>query len=271
MRTIGLRKLTAGGAPGPDRIGLLNIWFKGHNNPRYAELLAAARAVDACLLTLPDRRIPRGLGYRAFHAARTPLYAAALGRAARRYRGLLSLDVRQHPHFDGPIVADVDDPFFTEREVELLKSPHVAARRHRRAHAAVRGSSASAVARDPAGGEPARRRPSSGRGGARKRPGSVVVGWMAAHLTDGDRGAEGPLYNVDHLLEQWDEIHARAPRPSCGSSVGPEKRRRLEGRDDIVLGGRLPRERRLATRPPSTSPSTRARRTPGSERPRSRS
>ena len=28
-----------------------------------------------------------------------------------------------------------------------------------------------------------------------------MLGWMAAHLlTAGDRGAENPLYNVDHLL-----------------------------------------------------------------------
>ena len=46
--------------------------------------------------------------------------------------------MRQHPHFDGPIVADVDDPFFTEREVELLKSPNVAAYVVTAEHAAQR-------------------------------------------------------------------------------------------------------------------------------------
>jgi glycosyltransferase involved in cell wall biosynthesis len=73
---------------------------------------------------------------------------------------------------------------------------------------------------------------------------------MAAHLlTDGDRGAEGPLYNVDHLLELWEEIHARAPQAELWLVGGPSERlrRRLDGRRDIVLFGRLPRERALAT------------------------
>jgi glycosyltransferase involved in cell wall biosynthesis len=253
MREIRLRDLTRG-LPAPDRVALLSIWFEGHNNPRYAELLPRLERLDACLIRMSERRIPRGVQYRAFHASRTALYAGALGRASRRYSGLLSLDVRQHPHFDGPIVADVDDPFFTEREVELLRHPNLAAYVVTAEHAGRRyeelGVEAPWVV-VPQGVSLSTATPQlRAEAAARRRPDRVVVGWMAAHLLiDGDRGAEGPLYNVDHLLELWEEIHARAPQAELWLVGGPSDRlrRRLEGRDDVVLYGRLPRDRALAT------------------------
>ena len=85
---------------------------------------------------------------------------------------------------------------------------------------------------------------------ARKQPGEVVLGWMAAHLlTEGDRGADNPLYNVDHLLELWDaDPPARAARAPLArrASRAHASSTRLAGRADIVLFGRLPRERALA-------------------------
>src|SRR5207245_1683591 len=82
-----------------------------------------------------------------------------------------------------------------------------------------------------------------------RRPGEPVVGWMAAHLlTAGDRGADGPLYNIDHLLELWEEVRARGVGARLWLIGGPSERvrERLAGRDDILLFGRLPRERALA-------------------------
>jgi glycosyltransferase involved in cell wall biosynthesis len=82
-----------------------------------------------------------------------------------------------------------------------------------------------------------------------RRNGEVVVGYMAAHLLSaGDRGGESPLYNVDHLLDLWDEIHVRVPAARLWLVGGPSDRvrARLAGRDDVVLHGRLPRERALA-------------------------
>ncbi len=73
---------------------------------------------------------------------------------------------------------------------------------------------------------------------------------MAAHLlTAGDRGADNPLYNIDHLLELWEEIHARAPgaRLWLVGGASPRITERLAGRDDVVLFGRLPRAEALAT------------------------
>jgi glycosyltransferase involved in cell wall biosynthesis len=72
---------------------------------------------------------------------------------------------------------------------------------------------------------------------------------MAAHLlTEGDRDADNPLYNVDHLLELWDAIHPRVPHARLWLVGSPSTRltSRLDGREDVELIGRLPRERALA-------------------------
>lgn len=253
MREIRLRELAAGARADADRIALLSIWSHGHNNPRYAELLPRLERLDACLLRLSDRRIPRGLEYRAFRATRSALYRTTLARAAGRYGGLLTLDLGQTTAFPGPSVTDVDDPFFTQREVDLLNRPELqayvvtaerAARRYESMgvdkpwHVIPQGVSLRSVT-------PELRAELR----ARKRDGELVVGWMAAHLlTAGDRDAGGPLYNVDHLLELWHEVHARVPQARLWLVGGPSDRLRrlLAGRDDVVLFGRLPRERALA-------------------------
>ena len=60
MREISLRRLLRGPVAEPDRIALLSIWFKDHNNPRYAELLPRLERLDAMLLRLSHRQVPRG-------------------------------------------------------------------------------------------------------------------------------------------------------------------------------------------------------------------
>lgn len=85
---------------------------------------------------------------------------------------------------------------------------------------------------------------------ARRRSGELVVGWMSAHLlATEDRGGDSSLYNVEHLLELWDEIHARLPKSRLWLVGGASERisTRVAGRDDILLFGRLPREEALAT------------------------
>jgi glycosyltransferase involved in cell wall biosynthesis len=252
MKQVSLRTLRSG-IPSGDRVALLSIWFRDHNNPRYAELLPRLQRVDACLLTLPSARIPRGVGFRAFVAAKQPLLRSTFRAAGKRYGNLLSLDFDQLPLWAGAAVMEADDPLFTEREIELMKSPSLrayvvtaerAARRYESLGVEVpwvvipQGVNLSA-ATDALRQEAA----------ARKRPGEVVLGWMAAHLlTGGDRGAENPLYNVDHLLEIWDAVHARVPTARLWLVGGASERLReqLAGRDDIELFGRLPRDRALA-------------------------
>ncbi len=88
------------------------------------------------------------------------------------------------------------------------------------------------------------------RAARRRKPGEVVLGWMAAHLlTAGDRDSDNPLYNVDHLLDLWEEIHAAVPNARLWLVGSPSDRlrERVRGRTDIELTGRLPRPDALAT------------------------
>ena len=124
-REITLRQL-AGGQPDPTRVALLSIWFHGHNNPRYAELLPRLERLDACLLRLPEARIPRGVGFRVFTAGKPLLLhtpRSDVPRRGMRNANLLSLDFDQLAHWAGAAVMDADDPFFTPREVQLLQRP----------------------------------------------------------------------------------------------------------------------------------------------------
>src|SRR5207244_6636675 len=140
-----------------------------------------------------------------------PLYGLALGRSAPRYRSLLVLDYAQLAAWDGQAVFDADDPYYTEHAIELLQRPSLKAYVVT-AEAAARRYESLGVEKpwvvipqgvDMTAATPALRAEAA----ARKRPGERVLGWMAAHLlTEGDRGAENPLYNVDHLLDLWEEI-----------------------------------------------------------------
>jgi glycosyltransferase involved in cell wall biosynthesis len=252
VREISLRELAAG-HPTPDRVALMSIWFHGHNNPRYAELLPRLERLDACLLRLPDARIPRGLGFRAFIATKPLLHRALFRAAARRYANLLTLDFEQLAVWPGAAVMDADDPLFTPREVQLLQRPSLRAYVVTAEHAA-RKYEALGVNKPwvvipqgvnlKAATDELRREAAQ-----RKQEGEVVLGWMAAHLlTEGDRDADNPLYNIDHLLELWDEIHPRVPNARLWLVGGPSERvaARVAGREDIELIGRLPRERALA-------------------------
>jgi glycosyltransferase involved in cell wall biosynthesis len=252
MESLSVRRLLTGPPPSPDRILFTSIWFKHHNNPRYAELLPRLGRLDRYLLELSDRRLLRGVEFRLAAGTRPLWHPVVLGAASRRYRNLFTADNEQIAHFRGPIVADVDDPYYTPREVGLLSRRNVeayvvtaerAARRFEELgvrtpwHVIPQGVSLSSVSER--GVAQARQR---------RENGEVVVGYMAAHLLSADdRGGESPLYNVDHLLDLWDEIHAREPKARLWLLGGPSDRilARCAGRDDIVVFGRLPRDRVL--------------------------
>jgi glycosyltransferase involved in cell wall biosynthesis len=242
-----------GGRAAPERIFYYRLWFKGHNNPRYAELLPRLERLDRFLVRISDRRIVRSLEYRAFHATRH-LHNPVIARlGSRRYRGMFTVDNELIPHFRGPVVSDVDDPTFSPAEVRLLNSPNVrayvvtaerAARQfeelgvEKPSHVIPQGFSRAAV------------RPEVRDAIAARWKSGPVVGYMAAWLLSaGDRDGDGPLYNVDHLLDLWDELHARVPVASLWLVGEPSERvrARLRGRSDVVLFGRLPREEALST------------------------
>ena len=248
------RELMAGEKPGPDRIFLTSLWFRGHNNPRYAELLPRLARLDAYLAVASDRRVARGLQYRAFRWSRRVRNPAVFALANRRYRSLFTLDNEQIPYFRGPVVADVDDPWYTPADVAQLQHPNLkayvvtaerAARRYQELgvdkpyHVIPQGISLTSLTEDLVA-----------QAAGRRGPGEVVVGWMAAHLLTGDdRDGQSPLYNVDHLLELWDAIHLRLPQGRLWLVGGASERvlRRVAARDDIVVFGRLPRDRAIAT------------------------
>lgn len=248
------RELLGGDAPSPERIFLTSLWFKGHNNPRYAELLPRLSRLDAYLAVASGRRIPGGLQYRAFRWSRKVRNPAVFALANRRYRSLFTLDNEQIRYFDGPIVADVDDPVYNPAHVALLQRPNLkayvvtaerAAKRYEELgvdkpyHVIPQGISLTSLTDELIA-----------RAAAKRGESEVIVGWMAAHLlTTGDRDGDDSLYNVDHLLELWDEIHARLPQGRLWLVGGASERvrARTKGRDDIVLFGRLPREQALAT------------------------
>jgi glycosyltransferase involved in cell wall biosynthesis len=249
-----LRALVAGQEPPPGRLFFLSHWFRDHNNPRYAELLPRLQRVDAHLAMVPEQKVLRGLTYRAIKYARPFAEPRLLHLGAKRYDGLFTTENEQIPHFAGPVVSDVDDPVFTEREAAHLSSPNVrayvvteerAARRFQELGvetpyevvpqgvdlSAFREQDAAAIAT------------------ARRAPGDFVVGYMAAWLlTSGDRGGWNPLYNVEHLLELWPEIRARVPRARLwllgGASREVEGRARAAG--GVELLGRIPRSELLA-------------------------
>jgi glycosyltransferase involved in cell wall biosynthesis len=254
VKEVPLRRLLAGTRAAPERILLASVWFRGHVNPRYAELLHRLGRLDACLPRFSDRRIPRGLQYRAFRATRPLVYRSVLGRARSGYRNLLSLDFEQLGVWRGDAVMDADDPFFTDREVGLLNGPAVKAYVVTAERAARRYESMG-VEKPwvviPQGVSLRSATPElRAETAAAKTDGELVVGWMAAFLlTEGDRDSDNPLYNVDHLLDLWERIHARVPHARLWLIGTPTERlrRRLDGRDDVVLFGRLPRERALAT------------------------
>jgi glycosyltransferase involved in cell wall biosynthesis len=253
MKRLPLRRLVLGPRPAPDRLFFTSIWFRGHNNPRYAELLPRLHRLDRYLLVASERRVVRGLQYRAYRASRSTRNAVVLKLASRRYCGMFTADPEQIAWFDGPVVADIDDPYYTQTHVDLLNRPNLlayvvtaerAARRYEELgvrkpfHVIPQGMSFASL-RDAYISE------------ARRRKGDrVVVGWMAAWLlTEGDRDADGPLYNIDHLLELWTRIHERAPQTQLWLIGEPTERvrRRLADCDDVVLWGRLPRDRALST------------------------
>jgi glycosyltransferase involved in cell wall biosynthesis len=253
VRRLPLHALLHGPPPAPARIFFHNLWFSGHNNPRYAELLPRLERLDAYVLVLPDRPVLRGASWRALHATRRFRYRVVGGAAARRYRAMLTTDNEQIPYFRRPIVSDVDDPHYSPREVALLNRPHVAAYVVTTEAAARRfeslgvrkpwyvvpqGVSLASLARGDL--ESAR---------ARRRNGELVVGYIGSWLLSaGDRGGEDPVRNVDHLLDLWDEIHLRiqAARLWLIGAAGERIVARCSGRDDILLLGRLPRPDALA-------------------------
>lgn len=248
------RRLATGNQPPPDRIFFLSHWFLDHNNPRYAELLPRLRRVDAYLAMIPEQKVLRGLTYRAIKYSRPFAEPRLLQLGATRYEGLFTTENEQIPRFAGPVVSDVDDPRFTEREAAQLSSPNVAAYVVTEERAARRFQELGVetpyeVVPQGVDLSSFRQEDAAAVASALREQDDFVVGYMAAWLlASGDRGGANPLYNVEHLLELWGEIRSRVPHAKLwllgGASRLVVERARAAG--GIELLGRIPRAELLA-------------------------
>jgi glycosyltransferase involved in cell wall biosynthesis len=243
-----LRRLLVGPRPAPDRILFTELWYRGHNNPRYSQFLPRLERLDRYHFTVSDRRIVRALQFRALRAT-APARNRLLFTVARRrgYRSLFTSERQQIGYWPGPVVLDCDDPKFTADEVELLKRPNLRAyvvvrdavgRRFEQLgvdtpwHVVPHGVDLRSL--DPAKVAEVRRR--------HRTEGEVVMGFHASWLLSrGDRNGDDPFFSADHLLDLWEEISRRVPGARLWLIGGASKRlrRRCEGRDDIVVFGRI--------------------------------
>lgn len=255
LHRVAHARLFAGPAPAEDRIFYQNIWSRGHNSPQVEGLVTRLSRVDCYLAMCSARTLPRAVQFRA-HRALTPLRHRVVVRAAgRRYRWMLAHGADQIAWFPGRVVAQLDDPSFSPEEAAHLCRPNVAVR-VLTAESAVRRFEELGVPGPfyvlPLGAEIETLTDAAvGAVRQRHRTGGdeVVVGYIASTLRlPGDRHAGNPLHNVEHLLELWDEVHARAPaaRLWLVGEASERLRGRVGGRPDIVLFGAIPRDRALA-------------------------
>jgi glycosyltransferase involved in cell wall biosynthesis len=251
-----LRRLVVGPPPAPDRILFTELWYRGHNNPRYAQFLPRLERLDRYHFVVSDRRIARGLQFRALRATAPVRHRLVFGAACRRgYRSLFTCERPQIGHWPGPVVADCDDPKFSHEEVELLKRPNLrayvvvrdaVARRYEELgvekpwHVVPHGVNLRSLT--PEKVAEVRRR--------YRADGDVVMGFHASWLLSrGDRNGDDPFHNVDHLLlELWDELRSRVPAARLWliGSASKRVRRLCEGREDIRVFGRIPQEELLS-------------------------
>jgi glycosyltransferase involved in cell wall biosynthesis len=247
VKTPPLRRLAASEGAAADRIGYFSTWYRGHNNARYTQLLPRIERLDAYLLTFPGPLLPRAAATAAWRHTRSRIEPVALRALSRRYRSAFVTETNYLEHVTVPVVADVDDPRFDEREARLLADDNVAAyvvtaettaRRFETLgvdtpwYVVPQGVDLSGLDLDAAAAE-------------RERRAVRVAGYIAAFLLlPEDRGGGNPLYDVSHLLELWDEVHERVPSARLELIGRPSDtlRRRLANRDDVVLTGPVPQE-----------------------------
>src|SRR6478752_3875683 len=127
MERMALHRLFFGPRPDPDRIFLHDLWFRGHNNPRFARLAPRLPRLDGYLITISDWRPLRAAQFRLLRSTQTLRYRLLAMSADRRYASMFTTGTDQIQWFRGRIVVDLDEPHYDAREVELLNQPNVVA------------------------------------------------------------------------------------------------------------------------------------------------
>ncbi|HEX6788972.1 MAG TPA: glycosyltransferase [Gaiellaceae bacterium] len=232
-------------ADNPD-ILYFNTWYRGHNNPRYSELLPRLARVRPYLLTFPRPRLVRGVTDRAWRLSRRVLEPATFSMLQRRHPYAFVNDVRQLPYIRVPAFVDIDDFDFSAKSAALLRQS-TAVGYTTTAESAARRIEELGVDLPweiiPQGAAVDRLDPQEV---AELRHDGPVVGYVAAFLLlPGDRGGTNPLYDVTHLLDLWDAIVERVPDAQLWLAGGATARlrRRVANRPDIRLFGRVDRRR----------------------------
>jgi glycosyltransferase involved in cell wall biosynthesis len=229
-----------------------NTWYRGHNNARYAELLPRLERVRPYFLTFPRPRVLRAAADRSWRAVRGPVEPVLLRTIERRHPYAFVTDLRQLGTLTVPAFVDIDDSDFTPEDAGWLRHPNVVAYSVTDTWAA-RQLEELGVEQPwyviPQGVALDRLDPAEVSRVAQLREGRPVVGYIAAfQLLASDRGGGKDIYNVDHLLELWEEIRARVPDALLWLVGSPSRglQARLAGRQDVVLFGHVPRGRLLA-------------------------
>lgn len=255
MGTVPLRSLVGGSKAAPDRAFYTNLWFRGHTNRRYQELLPRLARVDTALVTCSNRRLVRAAQYRALMATAGARHRVTFALAQRRYSNFFSSDLRQLRYLSAPgtrVVLDLDDPRFTPEEIRLLASPALAAcvvtTDEIATHLAHLGVNVPCPVVPQGVAIGAGHPGASRRAQTLRRPGEFVAGYMAAYLGLAGDGVDPVLYRVDHLLELWDRFRLASPRSRLWlvGEPGEHLVAACRGRDDVLLLGRLPPDEALA-------------------------
>ena len=112
MRRPPLRRLVFRGRIEPDRIFHHNVWYRGHTNRRYEELLPRLERVDAYLMFLPEQRLARGVAVDVGQERRPGLtaFAARDEHAVRTDTVVDHVVVVDHPQRIGPGHPRVGEP-----------------------------------------------------------------------------------------------------------------------------------------------------------------
>lgn len=249
MREISLRDFLIPGFR-DGRVFFYNIWFRHHNNPRLTALLPRLKFIDALFIRMPEARIPRGIAFRIAYRTRRIHYRIILPLASRRYPVLFTNGPEQALYFSGPVVVDMDDPTFSQREVELLNLPNVvryvvtseeAARKY--AELGVR-KPAVVVPQGVDLSNWSLEKTANLRPRLRTEDQVVAVFHAAWLLTRADRGGDNPLYNVDHLLAMWSQIKDRVPNSRLWliGRAGSQLERLAAGDPSVKLLGYIPQQ-----------------------------
>ena len=202
----------------------LTLWFPVQNNPRYTVLFAQlAPLVAVWKLTLSERRWLRGLQYRAWNLlSRRVIYPVAIKYFARHYDTLFTVSYDQIAAWPKgrSVVIDIDDPVFSQTEVDALNLPQVKAvvvTTEKAKRIFEQKGVVSPIYIVPQGVpviQTDRQRVARIRKEFRK-PNDVVLGYHAPTLTmaaDGSRRPRGDQDDLDFLFQAFDDARRAEPR-----------------------------------------------------------